>query len=172
MPKQQTKRLDKRPEVFRSPAPLDNSPCKYQEPLPLRILWSNPEIRGNRTSTRQKHVLKNIREPSERTAKTLEILQLYKEGLCPLPSRIYVGAMNDIGEAPLRSSESCQFLAQMVFDKMSKTLNVSSAPQLTSESLRVWSKTQLINLLLQWTFYYDPDESPHDTLKAEENSAR
>lgn len=82
-------RLDKRPEVCRSPAPLDNSPCKYREPFPLGILWSNPEIRGNRTSTQQKHVLKNIRELFERTAKTLEILGLYKEGLCLLPGRIY-----------------------------------------------------------------------------------
>lgn len=139
------KRLDKQPEVCRRPAPLDNSPCKYQEPFPLRILWSNPEIRGNRTCPRQKHVLKNIWELFERTAKTLEILGLYKEGLCLLPGRIYVSAMNDIGEAPLRSSESCQFLAQMVSDKMSKTLNVSSAPQLTSESFRVWSKAQFIN---------------------------
>lgn len=129
--------LDKRPEVCRSPAPLDNSPCKYQEPFPLIILWSNPEIRGNRTSTQQKHVLKNIQELFERTAKTPEILQLYKEGLCLLPSGIYVSAMNDIGEAALRSSGSCQFLAR----RMLKTLNVSFAPQLTSESFRVWSKT-------------------------------
>lgn len=136
---------DKWLEVCRSPAPLDNSPCKKQEPFPLRTLWSNPEIRGNRTSTQQKHVLKNTQELSERTAKTLEMLQLYKEGLCLLPGRIYVSAMNDIGEAALRSSGSCQFLAQMVFDKMSKTLNVSFAPQLTSESFRVWSKAQLIN---------------------------
>lgn len=139
------KLLDKWPEVCRSPAPLDNSPCKYQEPFPLRILWSNPEIRGNRTSTQQKHVLKNVQELSERTAKTAEIFQLYEEGLCLLPGRIYVSAMNDIGEAALSSRESCQFLAQMVFDKMLKTLNVSFDPQLTSGSFRVWSKAQLIN---------------------------
>lgn len=162
------KLLDKWPEVCRSPAPVDNSPCKYQEPLPLRILWSNPEIRGNRTSTQQKHVLKKVQGLFERTAKTLEILQLYKEELCLLPSRIYVSAMNDIGEAALRSRESCQFLAQMVFDKMSKTLNVSFAPQLTSGSFRLWSKAQLTNVLLQWNLYCDPDEFPHNTLKAEE----